>query len=509
MTRGVDADFLALPLDACADAGLGRAGELGATHADVRVVSLATSYQRLRNGALEGSVLDDDRGLSVRVVVDGCWGFAASDVVSPDNARLLAERAVLLARASAPLATHRVELADEPTYVGSWVSPYVVDPFAVPESERVALVADRQRRLQDNGTVSTVMSSLHAVKERTFYADLAGTRVSQQRVRIELETTAVAVDSTTGAFETMTTQGPPSARGWEYVTGDCVDVGGARRWDWDAEAERIPDLLAEKLRAPSVEPGRYDLVIDPANLYLTIHESVGHATELDRALGYEANYAGTSFATPDLLGTLAYGSPLMHVTGDRVTEHGLSTVGWDDEGVAAQSWDLVRDGVLVGHQLDRSMAAEFGYPRSNGCAYSDMATHTAIQRMPNVSLAPDPDGPDLDALVAGVEDGILVQGNKSWSIDMQRFNFQFTGQQFHRIKNGRLAGQVKDVAYQSTTTDFWGSLVALGGPQTYLLGGALNCGKGQPAQTAPVSHGAPAAVFENVNVLNASQEGDA
>ena len=509
MTRVVDADFLALPLDACADAGLSRARELGAAHADVRVVSLATSYQNLRNGALEGSVLDDDRGLSVRVVVEGCWGFAASDVVSPESARLLAERAVLLARASAPLATHRVELADEPTYVGSWVSSYDVDPFSVPESERVALIADRQRRLQANGTVSTVVSSLHAVKERTFYADLAGTRTTQQRVRLESDVTALAVDPVTGAFETMTTQGPPSARGWEYITGDCVDVGGARRWDWDAEAERIPELLAEKLRAPSVEPGRYDLVIDPANLYLTIHESVGHATELDRALGYEANYAGTSFATPDLLGTLKYGSPLMHVTGDRVAEHGLSTVGWDDEGVAAQSWDLVRDGILVGHQLDRSMAAEFGHPRSNGCAYADMATHTAIQRMPNVSLAPDPDGPDLDALVAGVEDGILVQGNKSWSIDMQRFNFQFTGQQFHRIKAGRLVGQVKDVAYQSTTTDFWGSLVALGGPQTYLLGGALNCGKGQPAQVAPVSHGTPVAVFENVNVLNASQEADA
>ncbi|HET7902287.1 MAG TPA: TldD/PmbA family protein [Candidatus Nanopelagicales bacterium] len=507
MTREVDADFLALPLDTCADAGLTRARELGAAQADVRVVSLATSYLRLRNGALDGSVLDDDRGISVRVVVDGCWGFAASDVISPDVARALADRAVLLARASAPLTTHRVELADEPTYAGTWVSAFDVDPFAVPESERVALIAERQRRLQAHDAISTVMSSLHAVKERTFYADLAGTRVAQQRVRIELETTAIAVDPVTGAFETMTTQGPPAGRGWEYITGDCADVGGARRWDWDAEAEAMPELLAEKLRAPSVEPGRYDLVIDAPNLYLTIHESVGHATELDRALGYEANYAGTSFATPDLLGTLKYGSSLMHVTGDRTEVHGLSTVGWDDEGVAAQSWDLVRDGVLVGHQLDRSMAAEFGHPRSNGCAYSDMATHTAIQRMPNVSLQADPSGPDLESLIAGVEDGILVQGNKSWSIDMQRFNFQFTGQQFHRIKAGRLVGQVKDVAYQSSTTDFWGSLIALGGPQTYLLGGALNCGKGQPAQVAPVSHGTPAAVFEKVNVLNASQEG--
>jgi TldD protein len=196
----------------------------------------------------------------------------------------------------------------------------------------------------------------------------------------------------------------------------------------------------------------------------------------------------------------------MNVTGDRTVQHGLSTVGWDDEGVGAQSWDIIRDGVLVGYQLDRSMAAEFGLPRSNGCAYADSAGHTAIQRMPNVSLQPAPDGPDLDGLIGGVEDGIYIVGDKSWSIDMQRFNFQFTGQRFHRIKGGRLVGQLKDVAYQATTTDFWGSMRAVGGESTYLLGGAFNCGKGQPGQVAAVSHGAPVAVFEAVNVLNSAQE---
>jgi len=506
MTRTIDGDFLALPLDRCADAALSRARELGASHADVRIVSTTTSYLRVRNTTLDGSVLDDDSGLAVRVIVDGCWGFAAADVISADTARTLAERAVRLARASAPLTTHRVELAQEPVHVGTWVSAYEIDPFEVAEADRVGVVAERQGRLLAHEGIATVMSSLHAVKERTHYADLAGSRTTQQRVRLELDTTAVTVDPSTGAFETMTTQGPPVGRGWEYVVGGVEEAGHALRWDWDAELDELPELLAAKLRAPSVEPGRYDLVIDPTNLFLTIHESVGHATELDRALGYEANYAGTSFATPDLLGTLKYGSPLMHVTGDRDAEHGLATVGWDDEGVAAQSWDLVHDGILVGHQLDRSMAAEFGYERSNGCAYADSAQHTAIQRMPNVSLQPAADGPDVDGLIAGVEDGIYVVGHKSWSIDMQRFNFQFTGQQFHRIRAGRLVGQVKDVAYQATTTDFWGSLSALGGPSTYLLGGAFNCGKGQPGQVAPVSHGCPAAVFDQVNVLNSAQE---
>ncbi len=196
----------------------------------------------------------------------------------------------------------------------------------------------------------------------------------------------------------------------------------------------------------------------------------------------------------------------MHVTGDRTAAHGLATVGWDDEAVAAQDWDLVKDGILVGYQLDRAMAAEFGYPRSNGCSYADSASHVPIQRMPNVSLQPGLSSATTEDLIAGVEDGIYIVGDRSWSIDMQRYNFQFTGQRFHRIRNGRLDGQVRDVAYQSRTPDFWGSLVALGGPDTYLLGGALNCGKGQPGQVAAVSHGCPSAVFENVNVLNARQE---
>jgi TldD protein len=256
-----------------------------------------------------------------------------------------------------------------------------------------------------------------------------------------------------------------------------------------------------------VEPGTYDLVIEPSNLWLTIHESVGHATELDRALGYEAAYAGTSFATIDKLGSLRYGSPLMHVTGDRTTPHGLATVAFDDEGVTAQSFDLVRNGVLAGYQLDRRMAAENDLGRSNGCAFADSPMHIPIQRMANVSLQPaDGEGPTTEELVAGVDHGILVVGDKSWSIDMQRYNFQFTGQRFFRIEGGRLAGQVKDVAYQSSTTDFWGSLDGLGGRSTFVLGGAFNCGKGQPGQVAPVSHGCPSALFRQVRVLNARAE---
>jgi TldD protein len=275
----------------------------------------------------------------------------------------------------------------------------------------------------------------------------------------------------------------------------------------------VPEMLAEKLKAPSVEAGSYDLVVHPSNLWLTIHESIGHATELDRALGYEANYAGTSFATTDKLGTLQYGSGVMHVTGDRTVEHGLATVGYDDEGVQTQQWDIVRDGVLVGYQLDRPMGVmlpELNGGRSNGCAYADSPGHIPIQRMANVSLQPDPDpggGPSTEDLVGRVERGLYVVGDKSWSIDMQRFNFQFTGQRFYRIQDGELVGQVRDVAYQATTTDFWNSLEAVGGPATWVLGGAFNCGKAQPGQVAAVSHGCPTSLFRGVRILNTLEEG--
>jgi TldD protein len=192
-----------------------------------------------------------------------------------------------------------------------------------------------------------------------------------------------------------------------------------------------------------------------------------------------------------------------------LVDHGLATVGYDDEGVVGQEFEIITGGTLVGYQLNRQMAAEKELGRSNGCAYADSPGHIPMQRMPNVSLQPDPEGPSTEELISGVDRGIYIVGDKSWSIDMQRYNFQFTGQRFFRIEKGRLAGQVKDVAYQATTTDFWRSMAAVGGPETYLLSGAFNCGKGQPGQIAPVSHGSPSALFRGVNVLNTLAEGGA
>jgi TldD protein len=496
----IDPEFRALPLAALADAALGRARERGAQHADVRVERILSQGIDLRDGSVTAVSDTTTVGLAVRVVVDGVWGFASHVELTPERAAATAERAVAVARTLAPVAVERVERAGEPVHADAeWVSPYDVDPFGVPTREKIALLAEWSQRLLAADGVDHVRVGVAQVREHKFYADTAGTRTLQQRVRVEPSITATAVDRAAGGFETMSSIAPPVGRGWEYLTG--------RGWDFDEELATIPELLAEKTKAPSVQAGAYDLVIDPSNLWLTIHESVGHATEYDRAIGYEAAYAGTSFATPDQLGTLRYGSEHMHVTGDRTVPHGLASIGFDDDGVATGEWDLVRGGVLVGYQLDRTFAPRLGLERSNGCAFADSPHHVPIQRMANVSLRPDPArDTTTEELIAGVDRGIYVVGDKSWSIDMQRYNFQFTGQRFYRIEGGALAGQLRDVAYQATTTDFWGSMDAVGGPSTWQLHGAMNCGKAQPGQIAAVSHGCPAARFRGVNVLNTQEE---
>ena len=496
----LDAAFLALPLQALTDAALSRASELGCDHADVRIERLLNAYRTFRDHKLESSTDYENLGVSVRVVHAGVWGFAAGIELTPDDAAALVDRAVATARVSRPLTPDTVLLAPEPSYAdAAWVSDYEVNPFDVDESTKQGRMLELCDRLLAAPGVAHTSALLWYVQENKYLANLAGTTTTQQRIRVQPQITAVNVGDT--GFATMRTLAAPAGRGWEYLTGTGHD--------FDAEIAELPEHLAAHVAAPSVEAGPYDLVIDPTNLFLTIHESVGHATELDRALGYEAAYAGTSFATFDQLGSLQYGSPVMNVTGDRLVDHGLSTIGYDDEGVAAQQFDIVRRGTLVGFQLNRQMAAANGLGRSNGCAFADSPGSIPMQRMPNVSLQPEPGGPSTEELISAVDRGIYIVGDKSWSIDMQRYNFQFTGQRFFRIEGGKLAGQVKDVAYQATTTDFWRSLEAVGNDSTYVLGGAFNCGKGQPGQTAPVSHGCPAALFRGVNVLNTQAEGSA
>jgi TldD protein len=480
------------------EAVLDRARRAGCTHAEFRSERIRSQALALRDGELETVADDIESGLGLRLVIDGAIGFAATVAGDPLDAADLVDQALEVAKLTTAATRARVELAPEPSHGAvEWIGPHRTDPCSVPLAQKVGLLREWSARLLDAPGIDHVAASVLAVSEDKYLADLDGTVAKQRRVRVHPQLEAVALGDG-GDFETMRTLAPPVGRGWEYLEGDG--------WDWEAELDGLPALLADKLVAPSVTPGRYDLVIAPTNLWLTIHESIGHATELDRALGYEAAYAGTSFATLDKLGTLQYGSNWLNVTGDRTAPHGLATVAIDDEGVEGQSFDLVRDGTLVGYQLDRAIAAATGMGRSNGCAFADSPLHIPIQRMANVSLAPAPDGPSTEELIAGVSDGIFIEGDKSWSIDMQRYNFQFTGQRFFAIRNGQLAGQLRDVAYQATTTEFWGSLAAVGGQSTYLLAGAFNCGKGQPGQVAPVSHGCPSALVTGVRILNTKQE---
>src|SRR5690348_12270074 len=434
-----------MPLRELADAALSQASSLGAQHADFRAERIRGQQISLSDGTPQTLFDADDSGLAVRVIVDGTWGFASAVDLTADAAAQAARQAVEVARVAAAMNTEPIDLAPEPAYGDvTWVSDYDVDPFTVSVADKVERLAQWSRDLLAHPAVSHVDASLQQVRECKFYCDGA-TTATQQRVRLHPAVTAIAVTDD-GRFDTMRTLAPPVGRGYEFLTGTG--------WDFASELAELPDLLAAKLQAPSVEAGHYNLVIEPSHLWLTIHESIGHATELDRALGYEAAYAGTSFATPDQLGRLQYGSPVMHVTADRTVEHGLATVGYDDEGVAAQSWDLITGGVLTGYQLDRRIARMQGLGASNGCAFADSPGHMPIQRMANVSLQPAADGPSTADLIAGVERGIYIVGDKSWSIDMQRYNFQFTGQRFFLIDHGRLAGQLRDAAYQATTTDF-------------------------------------------------------
>lgn len=496
----LDPDFAALPFAVLGDRALDRAAALGATHADFRFERIRTQRLTARDGVLQTAADGTDQGFSVRVIHQGAWGFASGVVLTEAEALRVAEAAVSVARLAASMTTTPVELAPEPAHPDAvWISAYQVDPWSIPTAEKSELLIGWTRRLLESPGVEHATADLDQVRENKYYADLSGSRITQQRIR--LFPGFEAMGSAHDRFDSMASIAPPTGRGWEYLSGD--------HYDWDAELEQVPELLAEKLAAPGVRAGRYDLVIHPSNLWLTIHESIGHATELDRALGYEANYAGTSFATPDQLGTLRYGTELMNVTGDRTVPHGLATIGYDDDGVATSSFDIVRSGILVGYQLDRAMARlypELHDGRSNGCSFADSPGSIPIQRMANISLQPAPDGPDTEELISRVEDGLFIVGDRSWSIDMQRFNFQFTGQRFYRIRDGALAGMVRDVAYQATTTDFWGSMSAVGGPQTWVLGGAFNCGKAQPGQVAAVSHGCPSALFNDIRVLNTADE---
>jgi TldD protein len=471
---------------------LARAKKRGASYADIRI-------NRYRNESVftrEQQVLNVSRthsyGFGVRVLYHGAWGFAASHLVSADSIRKVTDQAVDIAQANSRYQRKSIALAPAEKAVAKWKSAFQKDPFEVPMDKKIEfLLKINEVAMQAKGA-SFVTSGLSFQNEDKFFASSEGSSTEQYIIRTLPFFTVTAVNRAAGDFQTRSSLAGPKTIGYEYV-----ENGG-----WLEDARKAGEEAVAKLKAKPVTPGKYDLVLHPSHLWLTIHESVGHSTELDRALLWEANYAGTSFITPDKTGKLEFGAPICNFYADRTQDHGLATVGYDDEGVKAQRWPLIKEGVFVDWQTTRDLAPLVGENHSYGCLHADSWGSVPFPRMPNVSLDPGKDDASLEDLVGGVDNGILIYGNGSWSIDQQRYNFQFGGQTFWEIKNGKIGEMLRDVAYQSRTTDFWHACDKLGGQGTYELNGAANDGKGEPGQANAVSHGCPVTRFRQINVLN-------
>ena len=475
-----------------AETALARAAALGASYADVRInryrrESIATRERQVQNVSRSASY-----GLGLRVLVNGAWGFAATNRVDPAAARAAAEQAVAIARANAVLTSRKVVLAGADKVVTTWANAIKRDPFEVPLEAKTGFLMKLNETAMAVQGVSFVSSQLLFVDEQKYFASSEGSRITQRLVRTYPQFTATASDRASGDFQTRAVVDRAQLIGYEYL----------EDYPWLQDAEKAGHEVVEKLKAKPAAAGRYDIVVDPSQLFLAIHESVGHSTELDRSLGWEANMAGTSFLKPSDAGKLRFGAPIVNLVGDRTQPGGLATTGYDDEGVKSERWHLVRDGMFVDWQTTRELAPLVGQQRSHGCLHADDWSSVPFPRMPNVSLQPAATEVSLDDLFRDIKRGLFVEGRGVSSIDQQRYNFQFGGAVIREITNGKLGAMVRDAAYQSRTPDFWASCDGLGGPATYRLWGTSADGKGEPGQTNAVSHGCPPARFRNVTVLN-------
>ena len=478
--------------DALADAALATAKKLGASYADIRINRYRIQAVSTRERQVLNVASGQNFGFGVRALVKGTWGFAASPLLTADEVQRVTKEAVDIAKANSMYQRKRIELVPTPKVVTTWKSSFEKDPFDVPVEEKTQFLLKLNEGALAVKGVTFVNSSMAWVNEQKYLATSDGSRIEQYLIRGNPSFTITAVDRSTNDFQSVNTPREGQAIGYEYMS----------KHDWNAEAVEAAENAVMKLKAKSVQPGKYDLVLHPSHLFLTIHESVGHPTELDRALLWEANYAGTSFLTPDKTGKLQFGSKIVNFVADRTQPLGLATVGYDDEAVPGQRWHLVKDGTFVDWQTTRDLAPLIGKKASYGCLHADSWGSVPFPRMPNVSLEPAKENVSQDDLIGGVDNGILIKGRGSYSIDQQRYNFQFGGQTFWEIKNGKVVGMLRDVAYQSRTTDFWGACDGLGGAATYEVPGSFNDGKGEPGQSNAVSHGCPVARFRNITVLN-------
>jgi TldD protein len=483
----------------------------------VRIGRYLNQFVITREDKVQNIVNTESYGAGVRVIADGTWGFAATSQVTKDSIARAAEQAVAIAKANAKFQAEPVRLAPLKG-VGevSYRTPIKKSSFDVPIKEKVDLMMTANAGAMKNGA-SFINSFLFIVNEQKYFASTDGSYIDQDVHRLWPNFTVTVVDKSTGKFRTRDAFAAPVGMGWEYMDGSAAEkfkgAGGTstlyrKSYDLVEDAAAAALHVKEILGAESVKPGKYDLVLDPSHLYLTIHESVGHPLELDRVLGYEANYAGTSFATLDKWKSKSfqYGSPKVTLFADKTQVGSLGAVGYDDEGVPTKRWDLVKDGVLVNYQAIRDQVHMIDQNESHGCCYADSWSSVQFQRMPNVSLAPGKDKLSVDDMIKDVEKGIYILGDGSYSIDQQRYNFQFGGQLFYAIENGKITKMLRDVAYQSNTQEFWNSCAATCDESDYRLSGSFFDGKGQPGQISAVSHGSSTTRFNGVNVINTERK---
>ena len=498
-----------------ADIALNTTKSLGATYTDVRIGRYLNQFVTTREKKVQNVANTESFGVGIRVIANGTWGFAASNNVTPDGMKKTAERAVAIAKANSKFQKEPVKLASTQGYGEvSWKTPIKKNGFEVPVKEKVELLLNANAKALEKGA-SFVNSIIFLVNEQKYFASSEGSYIDQDIHRTWPNFSVSTVDRTSGQFKNRSAFSAPVGMGYEYLDAKAEDKvqgpGGIilynKSYDIIEDATMAAEQGKQMIAAKSVEPGKYDLVLEPSHLWLTIHESVGHPTELDRVLGYEANYAGTSFLTLDKWQTkkFNFGSKIVNFVADKTQTGSLGAVGYDDEGIKCKSWELIKDGTLVNYQATRDQVNIIGQKESHGCCYSQSWADVQFQRMANVSLQAGKEKLTPDQMVAGVEKGIYIVKDGSFSIDQQRYNFQFGGVLFFEIKNGKIEGMLKDVAYQANTQEFWNSCAQICDERDYRVNGAFNDGKGQPSQSNAVSHGSATARFNGVNVINTAR----
>lgn len=476
-----------------ADLALDLARGAGAAFADLRVVEERKQEVGVERLSLKYCNDDERFGYAVRVLLDGAWGFATGTRLNRDEVARVTRAALATARASArvPKAEAAV-MAPAPAAVATLSGPCVDDPFAVPQAEKAELLLAASRAMLAVPGVVSTQGHVSLTRVRRFLANSDGSRLDLTNTFVEPGLSATAVVD--GESQSRSYQQGGRQAGWEWMR-EADLVGQAPRWAEEA---------VMKCKAETAPPGRYDLVIDPMHLSLTMHESVGHPTELDRILGWEANFAGRSFVSPADLGRLRYGSDLVNFSVDNTLPYGLGSWFFDDDGVRMMAFPMVKGGVLMGLSATRETAPLIGWDASNGCCRADGFDRFPIARIPNLYMEPGPDGVSPDDLIGGVERGVYIEGQGSFSIDQERRNFQFGGDLFWLIEGGRKTRPLKKVTYQAMTTDFWQACDGVAGRAWWAAHGTPNCGKGEPSQRQRMTHGASFTRFRDIQVGDGS-----